>query len=86
MTAVLPLRGVWRAGLIENRVYAALEAAGVEELPELTGWTRSELLALPGLGPAAVAQIESLLVRYCLTLAADKRRCSRRRCYRLDPY
>ena len=79
MTAVLPLRGVWRAGLIENRVYAALEAAGVEELPELTGWTRSELLALPGLGPAAVAQIESLLVRYCLTLAADKRRRSRRR-------
>ncbi len=86
MTAVLPLRGVWRAGLIENRVYAALEAAGVEQLPELTGWTRSELLALPGLGPAAVAQIESLLVRYCLTLAADKRRRSRRRCYRLDPY
>ncbi len=79
MTAVLPLRGVWRAGLIENRVYAALEAAGVEELPELTGWTRSELLALPGLGPAAVVQIESLLVRYCLTLAADKRCRSRRR-------
>ncbi len=86
MTAVLPLRGVWRAGLIENRVYAALEAAGVEELPELNGWTRSELLALPGLGPAAVAQAERVLARHCLSLAADKRRRFRRPRYRLDPY
>jgi DNA-directed RNA polymerase alpha subunit len=86
MTVVLPLRGVWRAGLIENRVYAALEAAGVQELPELTGWTRSELLALPGLGPAAVAQVERVLARYCLTLTADKRRRFRRPRYRLDPY
>ncbi len=86
MIAVLPLRGVWRAGLIENRIYAALEAAGVQELPELTGWTRGELLALPGLGPAAVAQVERVLARYCLALAVDNRRRFRRPRYRLDPY
>lgn len=86
MTAVLPLRGVWRAGLIETRVYEALEAAGLRELPELVSWSRRELLAIPGLGPAAVAQIETVMARHCLSLAAAKRRRLRRPRYRLDPY
>jgi hypothetical protein len=33
-----------------------------------------------------VAQVERVLARYCLTLAADKRRRFRRPRYRLDPY
>jgi DNA-directed RNA polymerase alpha subunit len=86
MTVVLPLRGVWRAGLIETRVYEALAAAGLEDLPELTAWTRREVLAVPGLGPAAATQIETVLARYCLALATEKRRRLRRPRYRLDPY
>lgn len=86
MIAVLPLRGVWRAQLIETRVYEALVAADVEDLVELTSWSRRDLLEVPNLGPAAVAKIEQVLARYCLCLAADKRRRLRRPRYRLDPY
>ena len=86
MTAVLPLRGVWRAGLISKQAYVALTAAGLRELPELTTWTRRDLLALPGLGPQAVARVEAALARHCLSLAPDRRRRFRRPRYRLDPY
>ena len=86
MTAVLPLRGVWRAGLVGRQVYDARSAAGLQELPELSAWTRRDLLALPGLGPAAVARIEAVLACHCLALAPDRRRQFRRPRYRLDPY
>ena len=86
MTAVLPLRGVWRAGLIGKETYDSLAAAGLRDLPELTTWTRRDLLALPELGPAAVARIEAVLARHCLSLAPDRRRRFRRPRYRLDPY
>jgi DNA-directed RNA polymerase alpha subunit len=74
MIAVLPLRGVWRAQLIDTRVHEALVAIGVEDLVELATWTRRELLGVPNLGPAAVAKLERLLARYELALAADKPR------------
>ena len=74
MITVLPLRGVWRARLIDTRIYEALAAEGVEDLVELAAWTRRELRDVPNLGPAAVVKLEQLLARYDLALASGKPR------------
>lgn len=74
MITVLPLRGVWRARLIDTRIYEALAAEGVEDLVELAAWTRRDLRAVPNLGPAAIVKLEQLLARYDLALASDKPR------------
>lgn len=86
MGTVLPLRGLWRAGLIDHQCFAALREAGVGDLPQLSAWTRRDLRERTDLPPSAVADLEDLMARYCLSLKADRRRRFRRPGRRLDPY
>jgi len=78
VSAVLPLRGLWRAGLMAAWDFQALDRAGIKELADLAQWNRMDLLGLPGMDHAAVARIEALLARYCLSLAPVRRSRSRR--------
>jgi hypothetical protein len=84
VSAVLPLRGLWRAGLLAAWDFQALDRAGLSELGELAQWNRADLMQLPGFDRAAVARVESLLARYCLTLCPSRRTRLRGR-RRLDP-
>ena len=47
----------------------ALERAGVTRLDQLTGWSRSQLLATHGVGPKAVALLEQALSAHGIALA-----------------
>jgi hypothetical protein len=78
VSAVLPLRGIWRAGLLAAWDFQALDKAGIKELADLAQWSRMDLLRLPGMDHAAVARIETLLARYGLNLAPVRRSRSRR--------
>ncbi len=73
VSAVLPLRGLWRAGLLAAWDFQALDRAGIGELGQLAQWSRADLMRLPGFDRAAVARVESLLARYCLTLCPSRR-------------
>ena len=74
MAAVLPLRGLWRAGLLAAWDFQALDKAGIKELRDLTRLSCMELLELPGLDRAAVGRLQALLARYGLSLAPTRRR------------
>lgn len=49
----------------------ALERLGVTRLDQLSGWTRSQLLATHGVGPKAVALLEQALRARGLALAQE---------------
>lgn len=86
MDSVLPLRGLWRAGLIGDGCFEALHGAGVDDLPQLCAWSRRNLHERTRLSASAVAELEALMDRYCLSLKAERRRRFRRPGRRLDPY
>ena len=86
ITAVLPLRGLVRARLLSPELCGALEALGLDDLAQLSGWSRRELARRGGLAADSLDRLERLLARYCLSWAAARRRRVRRPGRWLDPY
>ena len=74
VSAVLPLRGLWSAGLLPAWDFQALDRAGVKQLGDLARWSCADLLGLPGVDHAAIRRLEALLARYGLSLAPSRRR------------
>lgn len=56
---------------LSRRIREALAAAEIETAEQLSEHTESQLLAVPGVGPAAMRDIRIALARFELTIASD---------------
>lgn len=52
----------------------ALQAAAIDTLEQLTGYTEAQLLSLHGMGPNAITQLKNALNKQGLTLLEAKPR------------
>ena len=67
----IPLRGLYRAGLIGARAYNALRAYGFSRLDELQEYTPWELAGFHGLGQKTVSEVVAVMARHGMTPARE---------------